>query len=467
MLKTFRDPTTGRILTQTGEHIASLEDYKRRVASGEVSGTPEDISKMPSITRDRGDVLVKRDTGLAGLTAQTGFLDTVKEVIRRKQGQSQDLTAAKSYWRTLVRDTSPFGGARDPRSDVPGTFKDEEFRQMSPTDQASIRASRTATAQAHLQGIQEEEVYRGTRVEDTINAITNMMAERDKLAQSELDKSEQLLDIAKKRLELGLEPTAEDLGLDASKGIGTRIGGSLSWRHNNPGNIKMGAFAKQYGAIIGQKATDGGSFAVFPDMETGWQAMRDLLATSGYKNLTVEQAMRRWSNKGYGASITGIGENTKIEHILPHPELLQQLVESMANKGEGGVREGTILSSTQDEGIELSDAKKASLMADSGLVNEDVAQFSADDWILLQQSIQEADFQDAFDYVNGNPKLGIPALTKTLSDQGESLRNLGSLIEAKLVQKYPSLNSVQISSIMKQSKFVESGGFLPEWTYKP
>ena len=52
----------------------------------------------------------------------------------------------------------------------------------------------------------------------------------------------------------------------------TRIGGSRSWRNNNPGNLEYGKFAKQHGAI----GTDG-RFAVFPDKATGDAARVALL----------------------------------------------------------------------------------------------------------------------------------------------------------------------------------------------
>ena len=80
-------------------------------------------------------------------------------------------------------------------------------------------------------------------------------------------------------------------------------GGTIAVSHNNPGNIKFGKFAAKYGARMGRRGTDGGNFAVFPDVETGLKAQRDLLVGKNYRNLTVDQAMRRWSNNGYGGEI--------------------------------------------------------------------------------------------------------------------------------------------------------------------
>ena len=103
----------------------------------------------------------------------------------------------------------------------------------------------------------------------------------------------------------------------SSGGGGKNIpqGGSIAVSHNNPGNIKFGEFAKKYGATEGRRATDGGVFAQFPDVETGLKAKQDLLLGSGYRNLTVDQAMKRWSNNGYGGELYPEIANRKISDL--------------------------------------------------------------------------------------------------------------------------------------------------------
>lgn len=59
-------------------------------------------------------------------------------------------------------------------------------------------------------------------------------------------------------------------------------------RNNNPGDIEYGAFAKSHGAT----GTDG-RFAIFPDYQTGHNALLALLNTKGYKDLTLAQAITR------------------------------------------------------------------------------------------------------------------------------------------------------------------------------
>lgn len=70
-----------------------------------------------------------------------------------------------------------------------------------------------------------------------------------------------------------------------------REGGSLAWRNNNPGNIKMGDFAKSMGAI----GVGPGGFAIFPDEATGERAIHALLKTNSYNNLSIAKAMERYA----------------------------------------------------------------------------------------------------------------------------------------------------------------------------
>lgn len=69
-----------------------------------------------------------------------------------------------------------------------------------------------------------------------------------------------------------------------------RTSGTRAWRNNNPGNIRYGKFAQQHGAI-GQA----GGFAVFPDEATGMNAIKSLLRTNSYRDLTIAGAINRYS----------------------------------------------------------------------------------------------------------------------------------------------------------------------------
>jgi hypothetical protein len=95
----------------------------------------------------------------------------------------------------------------------------------------------------------------------------------------------------------------ETVYISAFKGIGTNrmfigndgniyelSGGTRAWRNNNPGNLEDGKFARNNGAI----GSDG-RFAIFPDANTGLNAMVNLLSTNVYQSLTIEDAINRYA----------------------------------------------------------------------------------------------------------------------------------------------------------------------------
>ncbi|MBR5625550.1 MAG: hypothetical protein IKW67_02105 [Alphaproteobacteria bacterium] len=98
-----------------------------------------------------------------------------------------------------------------------------------------------------------------------------------------------------------------------------RSGGTRAWRNFNPGNIRYSQLARESGAI--GKA---GGFAVFPDEKIGIQALKNLLMSDAYKNLTIEAAINKYAPphendtehyKRYIKSNTEIKSGTKISQL--------------------------------------------------------------------------------------------------------------------------------------------------------
>ena len=98
-----------------------------------------------------------------------------------------------------------------------------------------------------------------------------------------------------------------------------RSGGSRSWRNNNPGNIRSATYA------IGIA----GNFAVFADYETGFEAIKDLLTSDNYINLSINDAISRYAppsendTTNYQAMLsdfTGL-DNTRLISDLSDEEL--------------------------------------------------------------------------------------------------------------------------------------------------
>lgn len=95
-----------------------------------------------------------------------------------------------------------------------------------------------------------------------------------------------------------------------------RIGGSRSWRLNNPGMIVASKFANEHGAIGGD-----GRFAIFPTAKDGAQALIALLKSNGYqvdahgKPVTLKMAINKYappSENNTGAYINFISKFTGI-----------------------------------------------------------------------------------------------------------------------------------------------------------
>lgn len=75
-----------------------------------------------------------------------------------------------------------------------------------------------------------------------------------------------------------------------------RIGGTVAWRCNNPGNLKNGRFSKSYGAI----GEDFIGHAVFPTLREGREAQYNLLFSprSRYYDMTLIAAISRYAPYG-------------------------------------------------------------------------------------------------------------------------------------------------------------------------
>ena len=102
--------------------------------------------------------------------------------------------------------------------------------------------------------------------------------------------------------------------------------GNIPNRQNNPGALKYGEFAKSHGAI--GKGSRG--FAIFPSAEAGIDALKALLQSDSYKNLTIFEAMKRFAPecendpKAYANKIrkaTGIDAAKKL-HELTEDEII-------------------------------------------------------------------------------------------------------------------------------------------------
>lgn len=73
--------------------------------------------------------------------------------------------------------------------------------------------------------------------------------------------------------------------------VTTRSGGTRGQRNNNPGNIEYGPFARSMGAI----GSDG-RFAIFPDLQTGTNALAQLMSSYQRRGFnTIDKIVKRYA----------------------------------------------------------------------------------------------------------------------------------------------------------------------------
>lgn len=79
---------------------------------------------------------------------------------------------------------------------------------------------------------------------------------------------------------------------------GFYVHNSRAQRNNNPGNIEFGPFAYAHGSdgleVIPSGINDPPRFAHFPDSDTGFACLRELL-TEHYGGLSLSQAMNKYA----------------------------------------------------------------------------------------------------------------------------------------------------------------------------
>jgi len=106
-------------------------------------------------------------------------------------------------------------------------------------------------------------------------------------------------------------------------------------RNNNPGNIKASATTTTFPGVAGvdpSPASDGGKFLQFETPEDGFAAMGRLLRSGGYRGLSVDRALRRWSNNGYGGNLAeqiGLDPTRRMDSLDPRE--LGALTQAMAH----------------------------------------------------------------------------------------------------------------------------------------
>ncbi len=125
----------------------------------------------------------------------------------------------------------------------------------------------------------------------------------------------------------------------------THIGGSLTWRANNPGALRNSDFTRRMGAI----GVTLNGFAIFPNAEIGRRANVALLKTDKYQNKTLAQAIQVYAPSSDGnnpasyaarlARAMGVNTNTYLRDMSDiQLERMAEGIRRIEGWREGSVR---------------------------------------------------------------------------------------------------------------------------------
>lgn len=113
------------------------------------------------------------------------MLEDLQKYIKRKEEILQPTTEEEAMWRWMIKDTTPFWATRDNTfyETVPrwASFDNKNFRELSPEDQSSVRASRDAAAEAHLKWIANEREYIWENSASAIKSLATSINEKIEL----------------------------------------------------------------------------------------------------------------------------------------------------------------------------------------------------------------------------------------------------------------------------------------------
>lgn len=121
-------------------------------------------------------------------------------------------------------------------------------------------------------------------------------------------------------------------------------GGTWTWRNHNPGNLVPGHVSKRHSQI-----GVAGKFAVFPDQETGHEALLDCLQTT-YENASIDDLVDAYASAKDGNNIkiyrkflhdkTGVLDDKKVKDFTSSEfDKLWRAIEQMEGYEEGIITE--------------------------------------------------------------------------------------------------------------------------------
>lgn len=179
-------------------------------------------------------------------------------------------------------------------------------------------------------------------------------------------------------------PTVININQPLKKAKTTGLGTEVSSTHNNPLNIHFSKFAKKYDGLKGANDV-GGNVAVFPSLETGIQAGKDLLFGKTYNNLTITQARNKWvtgsPDRQSDSSISILKEMkvspyTKLSELTPaqKDKLFKQFAKWEGRQGYNTIKNIPLF---EYGGIHINPANEGKFTASANRAGMGVQQFAS------------------------------------------------------------------------------------------
>lgn len=401
--------------------------------------TPE----SPEIKREEDGGISTLQTPLQTFKTGNNLLNVLKQGIKMKQGFNKDLNKSKISW-------------RQKQAEAYMPFKDERLRELSAGDQAGLRASRYASANAQVEAIKSEEKYREQELDDVMAIAESLQKDKDTSEKDAIALAQARLNLYKSQKDLGLPVGLDDIYGEGNvpddvteTPDGIKSGGSLSWRNNNPGNLKYSSWQDEFGAVKDPNS----AFAQFKTEEDAFRAYKALLTspTGVYAGLTPNEAMWKWSGGGkdtvpsytYDDLIKLGAPAMSVGSMADFSDTDWRMIFEAQRQREGWT-EGKIIGETAEQPLDLSEAKKTAIMSSAGLTNAEVADYSPDQWIALTNTVRDASLDHA--------KLFLADQLEKLG--GVATAEQGNQIREKMLQDYGQiLNSSELDSVMTLGGF--------------
>lgn len=312
--------------------------YAQAVSQGtmELKDVPKEFQASASAILNQSGFISPKEQASAEKAQNT--LTIVNDLLGGKLG----LEVGPGWQRTLgtVLSFAGFGGSREARiakmDQLKALMTFENLSQlkglgaMSDREFATITASASALNRATSESEFKKELLKITGVL-TDKLIVSPAVSKD--MKEDLLIQKLTIENPKMSPEDIAETATEILSFSDFKRVGNTSASNRPQRNNNPLNIKASAFTKSFSGVSGLDpvpASDGGQFLTFASPEAGFQAAKRLITSQGYLPLTVDKALRRWSNNGYGAEIVPALKNKTISQLSAQE--LDTLVKTMASR---------------------------------------------------------------------------------------------------------------------------------------